>query len=405
MTVLLILVGLAVVGAVLTGALAYLRRRLVRDPFGPGRSRRVAGALGLGALGLVVVSLVAANVGPDPLTRLAVPGYLALGLLFYLLLALAVLELPRWALHRWARSRPAPAPHDHAHDHDHDHDHDHPVDPARRQTINRILAGTAGAAALGVTGFGFVQARRVQVKAVTVPLARLDPAADGLRIAVVSDVHLTRGLRERSWMAETVATVNDAGVDLVAVVGDLVDGSVDQLGAAAAPLGDLRAPLGTYFVTGNHEYFSGADEWAAFLPGLGVRVLRNERVAVTHNGVTIDVAGVDDVAGERDGDGPDLPSALAGRDPDRAVILLAHQPVLVDDARAAGVDLQISGHTHGGQLWPIHYLVRLQQGHVAGLDQRGGTVLYTSRGVGSWGPPVRVGAPPEVSVLTLRRAP
>lgn len=405
MSILLVVVGLAVVVLVLGAVLVYLRRRLVRDPFAAGRGRTVAGGTLGGLLGLVLVCLVLANVGPDVLARLALPGYLGLAVLFYLLLALLVLELPRWLLSRADRRRH----HDHdGHGHGHGHGHGGPdhdlgaVDAGRRLTIGRLLAGTAGVAAVATTGYGYLQARTVRTKPVTVPLARLDPAASGLRIAVLSDVHLTRGLRERSWMAETVATVNEASVDLVAIVGDLVDGSVDELRADAAPLRDLRAPLGTFFVTGNHEFFSGADEWAAFLPTLGVRVLRNERIEIRHNGVVLDLAGVDDVVGEREGGGPDLPAALGDRDRSRTAILLAHQPVLAEEAADQGVDLQISGHTHGGQLWPIHYLVRLQQGHVAGLDRIGDTVLYTSRGVGSWGPPVRVGAPPEISILTLR---
>jgi len=413
-----VLVAVVVALTVLAGVLAYLRRRLVRDPFTPGRSRTVAGAVLGGAFSVVVACVLLARVGPGALARLAVPGGLGLAVTFYLLLSLLVLELPRWASRRWVRSRAVrhhgggDGPPEDSYDRRNEAGADglgsdvavteELADPGRRHTISRVLAGTAGAVAVATTGYGYARARTVPTRAVTAPLARLDPAASGLRIAVLADVHLTRGLRERSWMTETVATVNAAGVDLVAVVGDLVDGRVDELGGFAAPLKDLDAPLGAYFVTGNHEFFSGADEWAAFLPTVGLRVLRNERVEVTHSGVTFDLAGVDDVTGEREGSGPDLPGALAGRDATRPVILLAHQPVLADQASAAGVDLQISGHTHGGQMWPLHYLVRLQQGHLAGLERVGDTVLYTSRGVGSWGPPVRVGAPPEITILTLR---
>ena len=419
MTVVLVLVAVAVAVVVLGAALVFLRRRLVRDPFRPGRQQRTALAVLGGTLALIIASLVAARaLPPDPWSRFALPGYLGLALLFYLLLALLALELPRLLLnrfappsrHRRADRRPAPVrptdevgpPAD--------------VDPAgpgatgteppdadRRRAIARILAGTAGLAATATVGVGHAQAgARVRTRSVEVPLARPDPAVDGLRIAVLTDLHLTRGLREQGWMAETVETVNAARADLIVVVGDLVDGTVEDLREATRPLAALTAPLGTYFVTGNHEFISGADPWVAFLPTLGLRVLRNERVAIERNGATFDLAGVDDVAGDRDGGGPDLDAALAGRDRGRSVILLAHQPVLAEQARDLGVDLQISGHTHGGQMWPLHYLVRLQQGHLAGLERLGDTVLYTSRGVGSWGPPVRVGAPPEISVLTVR---
>lgn len=425
MTLVLVIFAVTAAVVVLGVALVYLRRRLVRDPFAPGRQRVVAGAVFGGSLVLVVLCLLAAQVLPaDPFAVFALPGYIALALLFYLLLALLVLELPRLLLrgavdrgtHDPGQHRPHPQSHTVAHPRAEGssgaspdaevvgaHPASEDVDLARRRTIARALAGTAGAVATVVVGYGYVNATsRVKAKAVDVPLARTSTALDGLRIAVLSDIHLTSGLRERAWMAETVDTVNRQKVDLVAVVGDLVDGSVDELGPFARPMADFDAPLGAYFVTGNHEYISGADAWAEFLPTLGLRVLRNERISIDRAGGTFDLAGVDDVAGERQGAGPDIPGTLEGRAADRPVILLAHQPILAEEARDHGVDLQISGHTHGGQMWPLHYLVRLQQGHLAGLERLGDTVLFTSRGVGSWGPPVRVGAPPEISILTLR---
>src|SRR5690606_33716215 len=148
------------------------------------------------------------------------------------------------------------------------------VDVGRRRTIARILAGAAGATAIGTTAFGFVRARRIDVVRVTVPMPRPDPSVDGLRIAVLTDIHLTIGLREQVWMANTVERVNDLDVDLVAIVGDLVDGSVAELGDDAGPLADLRATHGVAFVTGNHEFISGAEQWTDHLPTLGIRVLR-----------------------------------------------------------------------------------------------------------------------------------
>jgi len=156
-------------------------------------------------------------------------------------------------------------------------------------------------------------------------------------------------------------------------------------------------------VTGNHEYYSGVDEWIAELGRIGVRVLRNERVALADG---LDLAGVDDHSARRmrDDHGPDLPRALAGRDPARAVVLLAHQPRAVEEASRHGVDLQLSGHTHGGQIWPWMYMVRLQQPYVAGLFKHGETHLYVSSGTGYWGPPMRLGTTPEITRITLKAA-
>jgi predicted MPP superfamily phosphohydrolase len=204
-------------------------------------------------------------------------------------------------------------------------------------------------------------------------------------------------------LASIVALVNGAAPDVVAIVGDLVDGRVDELRAYAAPLADFAAP--TYFVTGNHEYFTDAAGWVAFLPTLGVRVLRNERVEIRRGNAVLDLAGCDDRTAARSGvpgHGYDLDAALAGRDPARPVVLLCHQPVMVDRAVQAGVDLQISGHTHGGQLWPLTYVALVDQPVLAGLVKFGPTWLYVTRGTGFWGPPARVGSPPEVTILTLR---
>jgi predicted MPP superfamily phosphohydrolase len=186
--------------------------------------------------------------------------------------------------------------------------------------------------------------------------------------------------------------------DLVAVVGDLVDGSVAELGPAAEPLADLRSRFGSFFVTGNHEYFSGYEEWIAEVDDLGLRVLQNERVEIEG----LDLAGVNDVTGGEYRHGPDFTKALGDRDTGRPVVLLAHQPVQVTEAAKHGVDLQLSGHTHGGQIQPFGALVRLEQPVVSGLDTVDGTQIYVTNGAGFWGPPVRVGAPPQISVVELR---
>ncbi|MFD0657400.1 metallophosphoesterase [Thermocatellispora tengchongensis] len=164
-------------------------------------------------------------------------------------------------------------------------------------------------------------------------------------------------------------------------------------------------------MTGNHEYFTpgGPSEWIEELRELGVRPLLNERVEIAHGGAVLDLAGVNDLNGataERDGrpenGGPDFARALGGRDAARPVVLLAHQPVQAAEAARHGVDLQLSGHTHGGQMFPVNFIVPVQQPIVSGLGTVDGTKVYVSRGAGYWGPPVRVGAPPEITLLRLR---
>ncbi|MFE7742657.1 metallophosphoesterase [Nocardia sp. NPDC057455] len=267
----------------------------------------------------------------------------------------------------------------------------------RRVFVSRVVGGAAVAAAattVGIGAYGVLDGPTV--KRVAVPLAKLPRRADGFRIAVVSDVHLGpilgRGFAER-----VVRTVNDTQPDLIAVVGDLVDGSVEHLRSAVEPLAGLRARHGAFFVTGNHEYFSGAEQWVEHVQELGMHLLANARTELPG----FDLAGVNDVQGERTGQGPDFGRALGDRDRARTAVLLAHQPVLIEDAVAHGVDLQLSGHTHGGQLWPGNYLAGLANPTVAGLERYGDTQLYVSRGAGAWGPPVRVGAPSDVTVVEL----
>ncbi|ORT59528.1 metallophosphoesterase [Streptomyces sp. CB03238] len=272
-----------------------------------------------------------------------------------------------------------------------------PAAVSRRLFVSRVVGGAAAAAAVGTVGYGaYGVLRGPRVKRVTVPLAKLGRAAHGYRIAVVSDIHLGPILG-RAHTQRIVDAINATQPDLVAVVGDLVDGSVENLGPAAEPLAQLRARDGSFFVTGNHEYFSGAEEWVDHVRELGLRPLRNERVETAG----FDLAGVNDVAGENHGDGPDFAAALGDRDRARAAVLLAHQPVVIHDAVRHGVDLQLSGHTHGGQLWPGNVLAELANPTVAGLERYGDTQLYVSRGAGAWGPPVRVGAPSDITVVQL----
>ena len=278
-----------------------------------------------------------------------------------------------------------------------------PLDPERRTLLSRGIAAVVGVLAVGLAGAGAASALgEVAVRSVRVQLSRLPKTMSGFRVVQLTDLHIG-SILGRGWLAAIVERVNALDADIVVITGDLVDGSVAALREHVAPLADLRAKRGVYFVTGNHEYYSGADEWIAELGRLGVRVLRNERVVIGEGDETFDLAGVDDWSAKRfgAGHGADLARALEGRDPARELVLLAHQPKQIVEAAALGVGLQLSGHTHGGQIFPWGYLVRLDQPYVQGLSLHGATQIYVSRGTGYWGPPMRVGAPPEITLIEL----
>ncbi|MFJ9022724.1 metallophosphoesterase [Streptomyces sp. NPDC102259] len=448
---------------VLVGANWYLWRRLFHDTTrGPGPARRAGAVLVAGGWALAIGALVAERTGaPFWLQRvLAWPGFLWLALSVYLLLAVLVGEAVRPLLRRFLekrasagtpaaqpepkpvpigapasetpeagrppRAEPAPegspsersapespeaegpvserpgsgkpAPDGAAPERPEPESPERsPSAPSRRVFVSRVVAGAAAAAAVGTVGYGtYGVLRGPRVKRVTVPLAKLPRGAHGYRIAVVSDIHLGPVLG-RGFAQKVVDTINATQPDLIAVVGDLVDGSVKDLGPAAAPLAQLKARQGSFFVTGNHEYFSGAAQWVEEVRRLGLDPLENARTELPW----FDLAGVNDIAGESEGQGPDFAGALGDRDTTRACVLLAHQPVQIHDAVRHGVDLQLSGHTHGGQLWPGNFLAAAANPTVAGLERYGDTQLYVSRGAGAWGPPTRVGAPSDITVVEL----
>ncbi|MFE2879278.1 metallophosphoesterase [Streptomyces roseus] len=409
-------IGLAVL-ALLVLVHRWLWVRLVRDTTRPrGAARRIGTAL---AFALPVLSLAALTAGragaPFWLQQsVAWPGYMWLAVLLYLSLAMLVAEPVRAVLlRRRGASRPgtgldapapraavpapAPEPEPATAPEPEPATAAAPGGATRRQFVARAVGGAAALAATATVAQGtYGVLRGPRVKRVRVPLAKLPRAAHGFRIAVVSDIHLGPVLG-RAHTARIVETVNRTQPDLIAVVGDLVDGSVHDLGPAAEPLRGLCARHGSYFVTGNHEYFSGAGQWVDHVRELGLTPLENARRPLPY----FDLAGVNDVAGETEGHGPDFTAALGDRDPARTAVLMAHQPVVIHDAVRHGVDLQLSGHTHGGQLWPGNYLAELANPTVAGLERYGETQLYVSRGAGAWGPPVRVGAPSDITVVEL----
>jgi predicted MPP superfamily phosphohydrolase len=386
-----LLVAMSIVGA----AHLYVWLRLVHDPAWPTLGYALASAFLFLAWASIPFTLSwARRLSPPWATIVAWPGYAWLGSIFLLLVSVLAVDLVRGvvALASWA------------------------VGSANAVSgsvvaggeLERARSWAQAAALLGAVlvlsalYFG----RRVIVRRVAVPLARLPLGMHGTTIVQLSDVHIGPTIGKR-FLNSVVDRVNALEPDVIAITGDLVDGSVPRLAPHVAPLARLRARHGVFFVTGNHEYYSGAEEWCAHLTALGVRVLRNERVSIGSGADSYDLAGVDDFAGRHfgKGRGANLGQALAGRDDRREVVLLAHQPRAVVEAEAAGVGLQISGHTHGGQIWPFNYFVRFQQPVTSGLQRFGRSLIYVSNGTGYWGPPMRLGSPAEITQLVLEARP
>ncbi len=280
-------------------------------------------------------------------------------------------------------------------------------DVARLFANAPALAAPTALAVLGLAGLatllGYVNARRVaRVVNVDVPLTGLPPELVGLRIVQLSDIHVGPTIKG-DYVQAIVSRVNELDADLVAITGDLVDGEVDRLRRHVAPLGGLHSRHGSFVVSGNHEFYSGAAAWLREFERIGLRCLDNSHVVIAHRGARFVLAGVSDysAAAFDPARASDPLAALAGSPPGLLRILLAHQPRSASAAAAAGFDLQLSGHTHGGQFWPWNFFVPLQQPFTAGLHRLGRLLVYTSRGTGYWGPPKRFGAPSEITVLRL----
>ncbi len=275
---------------------------------------------------------------------------------------------------------------------------------SRRRFLRRVTGGGVALSATTLSARGTMKTLQTP-PVITQPIAlrRLDASMDGFSILQISDLHIGNTIGE-AYVSAVVDAVNAAKPDLIVITGDMVDGSVEGLREHAAPLARLEAVHGVYFATGNHEYYSGVEPWLVHLRELGIRVLRNERVRIGDEQHSFDLAGIDDYsAGRWPGHGPDIAAALAGRDDSRELILLAHQPRQVHEAKKYGVGLQLSGHTHGGQIWPWHYLAKAQQGGLlAGLSIHDETQLYISSGTGYWGPPVRILSRSEITRIVLR---
>lgn len=286
-------------------------------------------------------------------------------------------------------------------------------DPSKRIFLTEGVAkgflATTGLASAG----GFIQLQAgPQVQRVTIQLPTLPKAFDGITIAQLSDVHIGP-LLDREFAEKIVAMTLDLKADLIALTGDFVDGSLDQLKDHVLPLKKLSARHGVYFITGNHEYYSGANEWMDHFESFGFHVLKNSNRIITRTGENgieekLMIAGVFDLQAERF-------SAAHRSDPHRASqcldpvvckILLAHNPRTVEEATKAGFHLQLSGHTHAGQFYPFTWVARLVHRHFEGhYHVNGSTQIYVNRGTGFWGPPNRLGKTGEITLLTLSRTP
>jgi uncharacterized protein len=374
--------SLAYLLAMSTALHFYIGARLVPALAGPWSAAALALLLAVSAF-LVPMGMLARRYAKPPVSdTLAAVGLAFMGLFSSLLVLTFLRDLALLLLRIASLGAPAAIP------------------------LNAIAHASAVAVplvALALTLIGFWNARRTAgVVTVEVPMAGLPDALQGFRIVQISDIHVGPTIRRR-YIEAIVEAVNRLKPDLVAITGDLVDGSVPELSAHVAPLTRLLSKHGTFFVTGNHEYYSGVLPWLAELKRMGITVLHNEHVVIERGDAKLVLAGVPDYsAGHFDESHRSNPrQAIAGAPKSAANVLLAHQPRSAAAAAQAGFDLQLSGHTHGGQFWPWNFFVKFQQPFTAGLYRMGRMWIYVSRGTGYWGPPKRFGAPSEITELKL----
>lgn len=387
----LTLIARTILSTAISGGIhTYVWLRLVRWARLP-RRWHVAATIAMVLLFISVpVTVSTRNVAPElsqTLAWVAMPWMAFVGLAF---VALVIIDAARWLGWLGRKARRVPPP-------------EHGL--SRRLFLARVTGGAAATVAGASVASGMTTARGThEIRDVEIVLPKLPRELDGFTIVQLTDLHVGLTI-DRAFVQRVVDQTNRLSPDLIALTGDLVDGQVEDLRDEIAPLAQLRAKHGVFAVTGNHEYYSGVDPWIAEITRLGARYLRNQRVTIGSGTASFELAGVDDhtASSHAPGHGEDLAAATAGRDPAKALVLLAHQPRQVRRAMKHGVDLQLSGHTHGGQIWPWHYIVKIQQGGLlAGRYQCEDTQLYVSSGCGYWGPPVRVLAPLEITRVILR---
>ena len=378
------LLFLAIAMTVVVGGHLYIAQRLVFDPELEGAARVTAlSAIAFGFVCLFAQPFAERLVRPPWNRLVGWPASIWMGVAFLFLVVLGAGDALRWILGGVAYAAGNELP---------------PFETSARVQawVSFVVVAVAGTVAVASA------LRPPRLAKVEIRLARWPRALDGFRIAQLSDIHIGP-LRDRRFSQHLTERVNALGADLVCVTGDLVDGSARLLADEVAPFGGLRARLGAYFVTGNHDHYSGADSWVRVVERLGLVPLRNRHVVLEQEGTRFTLAGVDDHRGGfGDGQREDLGRALDGRDPALPVLLLAHDPNTFKRASSSGIDLQLSGHAHGGQIWPFVHLVRLVEPFVAGRYSRNGAELYVSRGTGFWGPPMRLFSPAEITEITLR---
>lgn len=376
---------LSIVLAIVAGLHLFFWLRLVHDTALPTVWRRVATGVVVFMGVSLPVGMIASHLLPLRFARaLSIAPFVWMGSMGILLLLLLVPELVRFV----ARFVPF-----------------EPLDPTRRIVLSRIAGFGAAVATMGIASVAMASARsKVPVKAVPVVLDRLAPAFDGFRIVQLTDLHIGASL-DSAWLSEVVDEVLEVAPDLVVITGDLVDGVPSQLLGELAPLRRLTDQFRVLFVTGNHEYYSDVVAWLPHFRQLGLQALANTHIVLEKDGQQLVIAGVHDFsAGSIVPDhATDVAAALRGAPQGVESLLLAHQPRSVDAAAAVDVGLVLSGHTHGGQIWPWNYVVPLQQPYVKGLHRHGPrTQIYVSQGTGFWGPPMRLGTANEITAIELK---
>jgi predicted MPP superfamily phosphohydrolase len=368
----------------------YLWRRLIKDTKLPNRWKKVstwsAAAL---ALSLPVGMILTRTISPSLARDVLFVPFLWMGVMVLLFFGTAAVDLVKLIVKIAVRSPKTP------------------TNPSRRLFLSRVAASGIVLTAGSLASAGVVRGKtHPRVHRIKVSLSRFPIALNGLRIVQLTDLHIG-GVLDSSWLETVVNNTNRLRPDLIAVTGDLVDGTVSELLPELASLALLRAPLGVFFVTGNHEYYSGAAEWIPAIETLGLRVLRNEHVIIGKEDNAFALVGVDDrnAAKMLKGHGPDVNKALAGIPSGMETVLLAHQPKQIFEAADKDIGLMLSGHTHGGQMWPLTYFVSIQQPYNKGLflHPGGRTQIYVSQGTGFWGPPMRIGTENEITEITLWR--